>query len=438
MNNIDILFINLPTNNWYKEKLARSNSMPPLGLLYVATYAQKQGYKVKVIDFAVESLSENEFICVLANEAPRIVGLSTYNETWNAQKIMCGIIKRVLPTTKIFAGGAFATFCYEDVLIQSETDFVVRGEGEVVTLELCNYILGKKTIDLSKLKGLCYKRDNGTIQDNGIAERIKNLDALGIVPDRSLVDLSKYIMPFTISTSRGCPGECIFCSSKAFWGKKVYMRSSKSIFDEVIYLHDNFNALIFYITDDTFTASYNRVIDFCQMIKKSGIKFVWGCESRADILNENLVKTMTDAGCKKLQIGLESADNEILSKIKKKVTIEEIENGISLAHKNGLHVTASYIIGHAFDTHETINKTINFAMKLQNEYGAHVVGSVNTPFPGTEQYEKRNELEITVYEEDWNQYILSNPIISTRNISRDELRAYHRKITDVMSGNRKS
>lgn len=434
MNNVDLLFINLPTNNWYKDKLAKSNSMPPLGILYIATYMRKNGYTVKVIDFSVEHMSGEEFKKLLEEMQPKVVSLSTYNETWNSQKIMCKLIKSTLPASLVIAGGAFATFCYEDVLSESETDYVVRGEGEIVTLKLCDYIFGKSDDDIESIKGIAYKNLKSEIVNNEIADRIENLDDM-IIPDRNLVDLSKYIMPYTISTARGCPGDCIFCSSKSFWGKKVRMRSAKSVFEEVMYLHNEFNALIFYITDDTFTASYKRAIEFCEMIEETGIKFVWGCESRADVITDDLINKMSHAGCKKLQIGLESADNEILKKIKKNVTIEQIENGISLAHKYGMHITASFIIGHAFDTHETIDKTLSFAKKIQREYGSHVVGSVNTPFPGTEQYEKSDELGIEIYESDWNQYVLSNPIISTQNISHNELRKYHNVITDVMKWN---
>ena len=117
--NTDILFINLPTNNWYKDKLAKSNSMPPLGLLYVATYAQNNGYKVKVLDFAVENFTLDSFLETLKTCNPRIIGMSTYNEAWDAQKILCKHIKETLPESYIFAGGAFATFCYEDILKDS-------------------------------------------------------------------------------------------------------------------------------------------------------------------------------------------------------------------------------------------------------------------------------------------------------------------------------
>ncbi len=433
---VDVLLINLPTNNWYKDKLAKSNSMPPLGLMYVATYAQKNGYKVKIMDFAVESFTLSDFVDTLRHYNPKVVGMSTYNESWDAQKLICKTVKDILPQSVIFAGGAFATFCYEDILQGSMTDYVVRGEGEIATFNLIEYVFGKNTKKLDQIQGLAFKNKDGLVIENGIAERIKDLDGLSVIPDRKLVDLEKYIMPFTISTARGCPGDCIFCSSKSFWGHKVYMRSAESIFEEVMYLHNEFDAMVFYITDDTFTASYKRAMKFCEMIKETGIKFVWGCESRADVINEDLMKNMFEAGCRKLQIGLESADNGILKDIKKYVTIEEIERGISLASEHGMHITASYIIGHASDTHETIAKTIDFAQKIQKDYGAHVVGSVNTPFPGTEQYEKMDELGITLYETDWNQFILSSPIISTKNISRDELRRYHNVITDVMSWNR--
>lgn len=144
---------------------------------------------------------------------------------------------------------------------------------------------------------------------------------------------------------------------------------------------------------------------------------------------------LSENGCKKIQIGLESADNEILKKLKKWVTIEQIENGINLAHKYGMHISASFIIGHAFDTDETIEKTIKFVKYIQSKYGAYVMGSVNTPFPGTEQYERAEELGIKIYTDKWDNYKLDSPIISTKNITIEKLRYYHDVIIHLMNNN---
>ncbi|MBE6049822.1 MAG: B12-binding domain-containing radical SAM protein [Clostridium sp.] len=434
MNEIDVLLINLPTTSWYKEKFAKSNSMPPLGLLYIGTVLEKNEYKVKVIDLAVEHFSQEKFIKELKVLNPKIVGMSTYNESWKAEQVLTRLVKKVLPNVTVYAGGAFATFCYEDILRNTSTNYVIKGEGEFSTLKLCNKLIRKEEINIEDIPGIVYKQEDGSIYVNNANERILKLDELPF-PNRDLIDINNYLLPFTINTSRGCPGQCVFCSSKAFWGKKVYMRSAQDVFDEVMYIYDKYNSTIFYITDDTFTASYKRATEFCKLVKKSKIKFLWGCESRADVVTDELMKELYEAGCRKIQIGLESADNDILKKLKKNVTIEQIENGIRLAYENGMHISASFIIGHAFDTKETIEKTLNFVRHIQKDYGAYVMGSSNTPFPGTEQYEKMDEWGITVFAKEWDEFKLNSPIISTKNITLNELRRYLNTVTGIMNQN---
>lgn len=420
---LDVILLNLPTGVWYKEKLAYSNSMPPLGILYLASYLQKHDYTVKIIDFAVEGTSIRDFRKILSKARPKIIGMTTYNESWLAQGEICKLIKNELPDAKIIAGGAFASFCYDHVLKESQTDYVLKGEGEYSFLQLCDLVIKNDLeIDINKIPGL-YRKEKEEIISNPAAIRIRDLDSLPF-PNRDLVDLSKYVMPYTIATTRGCPGECIFCSSKAFWGKKVIMRSAENVYDEVMYLNNKYNTNIFYITDDTFTASKKRCLDFCQMLKESGKNFTWGCESRADVIDENFLEVLYYAGCRKIQFGLESGDNDILKKLKKDVTIEEIENAVKCAYKFGMHIQLSYIIGHAFDTEETVEKTLAFAQELRDRYGAKVVCSVNTPFPGTEQYEKREELGISIKTNRWEKFVLNNPIIKTNHLSTNQLRYY--------------
>lgn len=279
MDNVDVLLLNLPTTSWYKDKFAKSNGMPPLGLLYIGTVLKENGYKVKIIDFAVENFSKESFINTLNDLKPKIVGMSTYNESWKAQKVVCSLIKTILPEVNIFAGGAFATFCYNDVLKQSATDYVIRGEGEYSVLDLCNIILGNSEKNLMDVPGIIYKIKDDELYINENLARIENLDSLPF-PDRELVNIERYLVPYTISTARGCPGACIFCSSRAFWGKKVHIRSAESVFNELMYLYNKYGATVFYITDDTFTASSKRVYEFCKMLKDTKINFVWGCESR--------------------------------------------------------------------------------------------------------------------------------------------------------------
>ena len=422
MSKVDVLLLNLPTGTWYKKKLAEGNSMPPLGIMYIGTYLEKNNYTVKLIDLAVECLNEEEFFKIIEEYNPSIIGMSTYNEAWKVQKVLCRRIKEKHPNIVIAAGGAFATFCNEQILRESMTDFVLRGEGEYAFCQLCDYVI-RRTEEKENIKGLCYKGSEGKVVANQNVDRIKDLDLLPF-PNRALIKREKYVLPYTISTSRGCPGQCIFCSSKSFWGKSVIMRSAKSVYDEVIDIYNRYGSNIFYITDDTFTASRKRCLEFCKMLRESGISFVWGCESRADVINEEFIKILYESGCHKIQFGMESADNEILRKIKKHVTIEQIENAVICAAKYNMHIQVSYIVGHAFDTEETVKKTIAFAKHLSDDYGARVVCSVNTPFPGTEQFEKRKELGIEIKTDQWEKYLLNSPIINTSHLSINQLRYY--------------
>lgn len=428
MSQADVLLFNLPT------KSSRKNSMPPLGLLYIATVLDQNGYKVKLVDLAVEDYTKDEMVHLLKETNPNLIGISTYTESWYAQKLLTKLAKNMLPSVKIFCGGAFATFCYETILKESDADFVIKGEGEFPVLKLCDYITKDKQMYLKDIPGIVIKDRNGKIIINNDCERIPNLDVLDI-PDRKFLKLDKYTIPFTICTSRGCPGECIFCSSKSFWGKKVTIRSASDIFKEVMYLFEKYGTTKFYITDDTFTASYKRVVEFCELLKETGIQFLWGCESRADIINEDLIKLLSENGCNVIQFGMESADNYILKKLKKHVTIEQIENAVMLTNKYGIKTIISFIIGHAFDTIESVEKTLHFAEYIQTNYRVNVYGAVNTPFPGTEQFNRADELNIKIYSNDWNQYSLNNPIISTKNLTIDQISYYYKKSLDLLENN---
>lgn len=240
MKEIDILLINLPTTNWYKEKFAKSNSMPPLGILYIATVLEKHEYKVKVIDLAVEHFSQEKFVQELKTLNPNVIGMSTYNESWKAERVLTKLVKKILPDVKVYAGGAFATFCYEDILRNTDTDYVIKGEGEFSTLKLCNKLIrNSEEFSIEEIPGIIYKKQDGSLYINNDNARIINLDELPF-PNRELIDINNYLLPFTINTSRGCPGQCVFCSSKAFWGRKVYMRSAQNVFDELMYIYKKY------------------------------------------------------------------------------------------------------------------------------------------------------------------------------------------------------
>ncbi len=161
-------------------------------------------------------MDETTLIEILKKTQPRVVGISTYFESWSAMKALVGLIRKFDEEIVIVGGGVSANFCTKELIESINFDYISLGEGESSFVDICDSVIRNKSI--KKCYGLAYKNN-----DEGLTiiepRRIRNLDDLPI-PDRNLLNLQKYVYPFTISTARGCPGNCIFCSSRAFWGKK--------------------------------------------------------------------------------------------------------------------------------------------------------------------------------------------------------------------------
>ena len=301
-------------------------------------------------------------------------------------------------------------------------DYVIKGEGEFSVYELYKRLFLTHE-SISDIPGLVFYDKEKRLISNA-PQRIKNLDTLPFV-DFDMIDISKYTIGIAIITSRGCPGDCIFCSSKAFFGRKIFLRSAHNLYEEIKSLQTKYRTNIFYFTDDTFTINKQRVYELCSKLINDEANFIWGCESRADVLNdEDLVIALAKAGCRKMQIGLESGDNEILRKLRKYITIEEVERAIQLTTKHGISVQISYILGHVFDTKETIMKTISFVKYLEKKYGVFSTCSINTPFPGTEQFIKAEEYGMKIYAQSWDEYKFDNAIISTKYLSPDDIKNF--------------
>ena len=433
-NSLDVLLINVPTSRKYKREFASVSSMPPLGMMYIASHLQKRKYNVKIIDMAVDFFDKNRFINMLKSENPKIIGISSYVESWNPIKTITRVIKDILPNTIITAGGPFATFCYNQLLNETPVDYITFSEGEYVFANLADSLIRDK-IEIDKVNGIAFKKD-GEIFLTEHNNRIENLDELEF-PNRDLIDLNKYVYPITISTARGCPGKCMFCSSKSYWGNKIAFRSPENIIKEVLQMKEKYSINMFFIIDDTFTINVSRAIKFCKLLNETNEKFIWGCESRADVASIELLNSLYSAGCRKIQFGMESGNNDILKKIGKDVTTEQIENAVKIASEIGFDINISFIIGHAFDTHETVMQTINFALKLREKYKINLFASINTPYPGTKLYKQMDQYGIKLLTNDWNKFTMDNAVIDTNNLTSLEIRGYYQRFMDVLLGKTK-
>ncbi|MDP3728026.1 MAG: radical SAM protein, partial [bacterium] len=208
------------------------------------------------------------------------------------------------------------------------------------------------------------------------------------LPARHLLDMKKYnSLPnnyrvsenvFQMMTPRGCPYTCTFCASA---NGKYRQRSVENVIKEIKHLKEKYNVQEIAFWDDIFTMNKQWVLDFCNELEKENITIAWSCESRLDLINEEIVNAMAKAGCWNMFFGIESGNQEMLDNIKKKTTLEMIRKGVVMVKKSGIEVRGSFILGLPGETPEQGRKTIDFAIELDPDYAQF---SIATPFPGTE------------------------------------------------------
>jgi len=422
----NVLFVQLSTSKWYgRREIYKPTKIPPIGLLSISSFLKMNGFKnIKVLDFLAKSYSKEDFSKLITEHETEVVGIGIYAESYRHSMELANFVKSINPKIILVAGGNFSTFIYEEILSNKSFDFVVRGEGEVTMLELMIHLNYKNCgLPLNKIKGLVYRDDNNNVIVNEDRPHIKNLNVLPFYDrNQEIVDLFEPSM----NTSRGCPAHCIYCSARAFWGSKYRMRSAENVFSEIFYMYKKYKVIKkLNITEDTFTASVKRIKQICAYIKHFEVKINFWCESRVDVLTKEVLKEMKEAGLLSVQLGVESGVQEIVDSIGKNITLAKVEQVLQwIVELNIYRVHCGFMIGHPDDTHETIQKTIDFANYIQGKYGASVEVGINTPFPGTFEYENAEKLGIKIHTKDWNQFVTEQAIINTKFITKDDLQKY--------------
>jgi len=420
-----VTFLNPPqTNSKYK---FLGVVAPSLGIGYMAAVLEKNGYDVDVLDASALELTYDEIGEEILKRNPDIVSISALTPTIGVALDSADKIKQVKPDTIVVLGGYHPTFEYESVLEEPSVDVVVRGEGEYTFLDLVRTV--ENGGDLADVQGLAFHDENNfslvVTPDRPIIEDLDELPfpAFHLFPMEKYRILNITTNVATIITTRGCPMQCSFCSSAALHGHHLRRRSPENVCDEIEVRLNEQNIDTIAFMDDTFTLNKKFVRDFCAEIKRRNLKFWWGCTSRVDTLDEELLQLMKDSGCITIFIGVESADQQMLEKMNKNITVSKTEKAFKLARKVGIRTIASCVIGMPEDTKESMKKTIDFVKRLNPNYALY---SLATPYPGTRFYNetfKKNLIQI----KDWSKYTLIDPVLETIDCSSKELRSIQKK-----------
>lgn len=388
----------------------------PLGLAYIASVLLNEGRKVEVIDFNISGLNLRR-VDNIVNRKPSIVGISCHTETYPNALIIAKRIKEQDSNIKIVFGGPHVTILPEQALQEDAIDIVAIGEGEATMAELVQFLLDGKG-QLKDIKGIGYKDAKGQIKINQRRELL-DPDTLPY-PARDLFSLEFYEQKWNISTARGgCPYKCPFCSASFIWDGHRRPRSPENIIKEIRMVFEQRGATYIFFADDLFTVNKKWVQKLLELIKQLDYPIKWGCATRVDLVDEQLISDMANAGCCSIQFGVESGSQRILDSVKG-ITKEQVLKVIKACKKAGIKVASSFMVPFPQDTKESIRETKEFIKKL-SDAGSQIYMSYTSPYPGTRFYQNKEELGIKILTDKWDEYDAKHNIIETRHLSAKDI-----------------
>lgn len=384
---------------------------PPYGILYIANYVRMKGYSVKLIDLFRErytSLSPDAIADHILSHNPRIVGISSMtSQSISAMELGDALMRKSNVT--VVHGGVHPSVLPQKALKHGH--IVVQGDGEQCMHEL----VASKKINLSNriVQGKYLSSDQ---MDQIPFPKKEDFDETAFDPS-----LSPH---FPIITSRGCPYRCVFC--KDGYG----LRSSKVRYHSVDYIVDVFDYLSrtygindFGIMDDIFVSSVTRMEEMVVKLEKRKLKLKIQCNVHANVVKPKLLKIMQRVGIQWTYIGIESGNDEILKKINKGTTVNNVEEAIHLLKKYGFYVSGLLMIGNIGETPQTVNDTIRFAFSLPIDRAWF---SFAAPYPGTPFYDMVEQYG-KIIEPDFGKWNQASLVYLPKDINKKEMHQLMKK-----------
>lgn len=320
----------------------------------------------------------------IARYRPVVVGIYCCAGNLASSKIIGRLAKEINKQTIVAMGGPHPTAVGSQTLADSNVDIVVKGEGEKTIVELLDAI--SKGEPFAGIKGVIF-REGQKIVETPNRKFIENLDTLCFPHQYAhevLIDYDKHPKSAfkNILATRGCPYNCFFCGSNCIWGRRTRFRSVEGVTEEIKSLQKmGINRISF--VDDTFGIDKEYTHRLCDSLIHNCHKERWDCETRVDLVDEELFIHMKKAGCHSVSLGIESGNNEILKKVRKGITVEQALSAVKIIRNHGIKLTAFFIIGTPWETEETLNDTFIMMQRIRGLLNY----SIFTPYPGTEAFE---------------------------------------------------
>ena len=362
----------------------------PLGLLYISAYLNQHHIENYLFDATFYSLESQ--LKYIAEKQPKAVAIYTNLMT----KINVIILIKILKSNaeygfpKIILGGPDITYNSKNYL-QTGVDFLIIGEGEQTTLELYQAI--KNETDYRSISGIAYLEKDEVIKTPARV-KMKDLSELPL-PNRAAIPIEKYLETWkthhgkssmTISTQRGCPYTCKWCST-AVYGQSYRRRPAKMVAQELKMLKETYNPDAIWFVDDVFSVSHKWIKEFHKEVIQQKAIIPFECITRAERLNDEVLQWLKEAGCFRIWIGAESGSQKIIDAMDRRVDVNVVKEAIQKTNALEIETGTFIMVGYPGEDETDIKKTVRY---LKEANPTHFTITVAYPIKGTSLY---NEIE---------------------------------------------
>ncbi|HEY95895.1 MAG TPA: radical SAM protein [Dehalococcoidia bacterium] len=326
-------------------------SLPSVGPVALASYLRKHDIQAKVMDFYFDEVKSFD---------SDIIGISsTFLGIKNVIEISA-IVRKENPSAIIILGGPISWSISPEILLREvpEIDYIVRGEGEQIFLELINTHCSKG--NPHSVQGIAFREKDRIVETTlRVPLSFDNLP----LPEWELMGIpcTERVPVLPIETSRGCPYNCVYCSEVTYWGKPVRYRSSTSVIEELLYNAEELGITTYRFTDSCFSAPTDRCEKLCDDIYtqliSNNTKINWSSYARIENLSQSLLEKMKRAGCIALDIGLEAGSTQVLRKMGRGYSRENAVQVAKAAREVGIITNFNIVVGFPGETEETVKET---------------------------------------------------------------------------------
>jgi len=391
---------------------------PGLGIAYVASSLRAAGHEIELLDGKLDELTVDDIVARVRDGCPGLVGVTCMTVEYPRAVEIARRIKVDRPDVPIVVGGAHVNAVGAQALVEGEAfDFACVGEGEYLSCELADAL--HRGADPSAIPGLVSRRGDEIVT----AVPRSPPDDYDALPFPAW-DLFRPVETLPLITHRGCPFRCVFCSHNS--GFRPRYRTPANVLDEIEQIVERHRPHRIRIEDETFGLHMGRTKAILEGIIARGFhrRIRFSAQTRVDRVDKEFMLLLKEANFGLLELGVESGNPDVLKKIEKGITLEQVERAVALAKANGLRVWCKFILGHPHETHATVRDTIDFIAKL-NPHQLSV--SIMTPFPGTPIHEMalRGEGGYRLLSGGWEDFDkYSSGVLELETVSLGQLKRY--------------